>query len=643
MIKKNLFLLFQFLISAAVFAQNPYVLNGSAKQDNCNCYTLTTETQFQTAAIWNNNKIDLSKPFDYSFNIYLGCIDTAGADGMVFVLQPVSTSLGVEGAGMGFQNIAPSLGVTIDTYQNGYQDDPWYDHISIQANGDTYHNTANNLAGPVTALANSDNIEDCKWHVLEINWQPATHLMEVSMDGVLRLSLTKDITADIFHNNPLVYWGFTAATGIDSNFQKICTSLSAGFSMAAHTNTCLGTPLTFIDSSVFFGAASWYWNFGDGTTSALQNPPSHTYASPGNYTVALNVTGGEGCVSDTFKQNITVGAYAVADFNTNVLPICTNRSAIFTDASTLNGGTKNYWYWNFGNGSTSNVQNPPAINYAVGDYTVKLFVNTKENCPSDTVSKNFAVRTGTNVDFSTYDTCKNIPILFTGKNLNTAVSIAEWLWNFGDANYTTGDTVSHAYSTGGNYSVSLVAKAENGCISDTVKKPVTIYATNANAGNDTTILIGYAYQLNGSGGDIYKWTPSTGLSNPFIANPVTTLYNDITYTLTASSRNGCATKDTVHIKVVKGPAIYVPSAFTPNGDGRNDRFRIIPIGISELSYFRILNRWGQVIYSSKNSTNGWDGTLNGIPQPVGTYIWMAAGKAIDGTIMKKQGWLVLIR
>jgi gliding motility-associated-like protein len=106
---------------------------------------------------------------------------------------------------------------------------------------------------------------------------------------------------------------------------------------------------------------------------------------------------------------------------------------------------------------------------------------------------------------------------------------------------------------------------------------------------------------------------------------------------------GCATTDTLHLRVVKGPEIYVPTAFTPNGDGRNDRFNIIPVGITEIMFFKILNRWGQVIYSSKNTSRGWDGTRNGTPQPSGTYVWMVEGKTSTGSVLKKQGTLVLIR
>ncbi|MEO8712437.1 MAG: PKD domain-containing protein [Parafilimonas sp.] len=644
-IKKICFFLFcLFVIAENITAQNPYVLNGTATQDNCHCYTLTTQGMFQSGSIWNKNKIDLTQPFDYFFNVYLGCLDYDGADGIVFVLQPVSTSLGSAGEGLGFGGIVPSLGVTIDTYQNFNDGDPDYDHIAIQTNGDVEHFTANNLAGPVPALSYSNNIEDCKWHVLEVHWQPADSLMEVSMDGNLRLSLKKDIITSVFNNDPLVFWGFTSATGGKVNLQKMCTSLDADFYLAPHDNNCIGTPLTFVDSSVSFGDISnWYWNFDDGTTSNEKDPAAHVYASPGVYNVSLNVLGGEGCLSDTFKRQITVGSYPLADFKTNIFPICTNRNAIFTDATKLDVGTEDYWYWSFGNGATSGEQNPPAVNYDVGNYSVQFFVKSKEGCASDTIEKNFTVMQAPDINFKANDACNKTSIQFIAQHSNDTIGIKQWYWDFNDNNFSVDSSASHIYLNGGKYKVALVAQANNGCISDTITKLINIYATNAYAGKDTTILLGYPYQLKARGGDSYTWSPSTGLDDPFSANPIATLYGDITYTLTASTVLGCATTDTLNLKVVKGPEIYVPSAFTPNGDGKNDRFKIIPVGISRIHFFNIINRWGQVIYSSKNPGDGWDGTLNGIPQPAGTYVWVVEGKAINDAVIKKQGTVVLIR
>jgi gliding motility-associated-like protein len=114
--------------------------------------------------------------------------------------------------------------------------------------------------------------------------------------------------------------------------------------------------------------------------------------------------------------------------------------------------------------------------------------------------------------------------------------------------------------------------------------------------------------------------------------------------VTASTPVGCATSDTIHLKVVKGPEIYVPTAFTPNGDGLNDKFKIIPVGITNIRYFNIYNRWGQLIFSTQDPSKGWDGTVKGIPQPAGTYVWVVAGNSsVDQALLKKQGTLVLIR
>ena len=107
--------------------------------------------------------------------------------------------------------LVPSIGISLDTYQNLPHNDPAYDHISIQANGNIVHGS--DLAGPIPASSISDNIEDCSWHVLRIKWDPVTYTLSTYFDGVFRLSTQTDLVATIFNNDPLVYWGFSGATG----------------------------------------------------------------------------------------------------------------------------------------------------------------------------------------------------------------------------------------------------------------------------------------------------------------------------------------------------------------------------------------------------------------------------------------------
>jgi hypothetical protein len=129
------------------------------------------------------------------------------------------------------------LGLLLDTYQNSSPDnDPTYDHIAIQRNGDLNHNVANNLAGPVTILAGNDNAEDCNWHFLKVSWDANTKKLDAYFDGVLRVSTINDMVNTTFSGNPLVYRGFTGSTGGLNNLQRFKTTLTPSFHLAQHRN-----------------------------------------------------------------------------------------------------------------------------------------------------------------------------------------------------------------------------------------------------------------------------------------------------------------------------------------------------------------------------------------------------------------------
>ena len=101
--------------------------------------------------------------------------------------------------------------------------------------------------------------------------------------------------------------------------------------------------------------------------------------------------------------------------------------------------------------------------------------------------------------------------------------------------------------------------------------------------------------------------------------------------------------DDVLIKVYKGPEIYIPSAFTPNNDGRNDILHAIPVGIREFRFLRIYNRWGQVVFTTTDPAKGWDGRLNGVEQPTGVYIWVAEGIDTKDQLVTRKGTITIIR
>jgi gliding motility-associated-like protein len=203
----------------------------------------------------------------------------------------------------------------------------------------------------------------------------------------------------------------------------------------------------------------------------------------------------------------------------------------------------------------------------------------------------------------------------------------------------------------GSISYFLNVVDDKGCISlkkDTVLITVTRPAL-VNAGNDTVLAIGQplplaAKDMNHIGFTQYEWTPTFGLDNPFIATPTAILDKDVFYTVTARTAIGCQATDVIKITVYKGPDIYVPNAFSPNGDGVNDILRAKPVGIKDFHYFRIYNRWGNIVFSTGNAINGWDGNIKSSAQlPGTTYIWIAEGIDYKGNIILRKGTVSIIK
>jgi gliding motility-associated-like protein len=190
----------------------------------------------------------------------------------------------------------------------------------------------------------------------------------------------------------------------------------------------------------------------------------------------------------------------------------------------------------------------------------------------------------------------------------------------------------------------------NGC--NSLKKDEVIITVTrqaiVDAGRDTILAIGQPLQLNAS--DVnraglirFEWQPYYGLNNPFIAGPVTVLDKDITYTIEARTAIGCLATDKIKIQVYKGPDIYVPNAFTPNKDFKNDILKAIPVGIKDFHYFRIYDRWGSLVFSTTNAATGWDGRIKGTEQSTATFVWMAEGVDYRGNIVKRNGSVIVIK
>lgn len=172
-----------------------------------------------------------------------------------------------------------------------------------------------------------------------------------------------------------------------------------------------------------------------------------------------------------------------------------------------------------------------------------------------------------------------------------------------------------------------------------VTKPIPIITAIP---KDTTIDYGSSVMLSAIGGTVYTWWPTATLSNPNIVNPIASPTEPVTYTVRGLAADGCSSTDTVHVGINYRGKLFVPTAFTPNGDGKNDHFRVANLTFEKIIEFHVFNRWGQEVFTGNDNT-GWDGKWNNVDQDMGTYEYLIRVGFPDGFIETFKGSITLIR
>ncbi|GAB4092647.1 PKD domain-containing protein [Flaviaesturariibacter terrae] len=168
-----------------------------------------------------------------------------------------------------------------------------------------------------------------------------------------------------------------------------------------------------------------------------------------------------------------------------------------------------------------------------------------------------------------------------------------------------------------------------------------------NAGNDTMVVAGQPVQLHASGGIRYQWLPSTGLNAADTSDPIGFYDVDpeyIHYVVRVYDSLNCVDSARLTVRVFRTePSIFVPTAFTPNGDGRNDIVRPIAVGMRSIEYFRIYNRWGELVFETTVNGAGWDGRINGKDQGTNVFVWVVKAVDFTGKPYFAKGTVTLIR
>ncbi len=165
------------------------------------------------------------------------------------------------------------------------------------------------------------------------------------------------------------------------------------------------------------------------------------------------------------------------------------------------------------------------------------------------------------------------------------------------------------------------------------------------ASADTFINWGSTAQLYvfSPGANYFLWTPINGLNNATSPMPKASPLETTEYRVEVIDSNYCINYDTVIVSVNKDVTMFVPSAFTPNGDGTNDRFQVINLAFHKLIEMRVFNRWGQQVCTTTDNRQGWDGTIDGTPQPAGVYQYIIRVALADGNVQIFKGDLTLLR
>ncbi|RYD96824.1 MAG: PKD domain-containing protein, partial [Sphingobacteriales bacterium] len=407
-------------------------------------------------------------------------------------------------------------------------------------------------------------------------------------------------------------------------------------------NICLGDSIRFSDASTVSSGSiiNRGWRFGDNTSLPNSNavPFYHRYPGAGTYTVELRVVSAAGCV-DSIAHPVTVAARPVASLSVSGV-LCADSLLQFTSTTPQAGAQ---YYWDFGNGQTTTSAAAVATQaYGIrsNPFSVRHVVVLGPRCVSDTVLLTIpGIRPNPVAAFTIEaDTfCTGKPIRF----LADTTGVARWDWDFGNGTGTSVAPVTRIYTQGGDFIVRLTVKDHAGCGSAPATRSLRIGNTpQIDAGPDRYIQKGQSATLAASipaGAFSISWSPAATLSSPTTITTVAFPDSNTTYTLfVIDNASGCTARDRVTVFTVG--ALYIPNAFTPNNDGRNDAWQIPGLAVYPNARVTVYNQWGEKVYDAANyTTQPWRGNALGVDLGNTTFVYMiqlndAQKQVLKGTV-----------
>jgi gliding motility-associated-like protein len=413
------------------------------------------------------------------------------------------------------------------------------------------------------------------------------------------------------------------------------------------TSICAGGETITLKAGASGTSAPFTYNWTPATGLSCTNCANPLATVNNTTTYHIAITDSNGCprydsVTVTVKRPL--GVKVKLPFDT----VCQyGQVKIFNDATASPNDSDTYYSWTLDSGIVNSGQNTDTIMASwlyTGIRKVKIKLRHDPCTASD--SAYIYVKPSPLSSFSIQpeiclgDIVKLVPREEVG---------ATYHWKLDDYDISDTDYVNPEYVywfTLGKKNIQLTMNSPNGC-SSTFDTSVRIheYPSAAITASATNLCKGDTVTLHATEGAhyFYEWAPRAFLLQDNLPTITTVVNDDIKVWVKVTTQWGCSKSDTTLITTENCCNIYFPDAFTPNGDGTNDKFRIITNGNHTIHTFKVMNRWGHVIYEGKDITNGWDGTYKGIPQDPGTYYYYVNYICNNGKQLEKAGNFILVR
>lgn len=393
----------------------------------------------------------------------------------------------------------------------------------------------------------------------------------------------------------------------------------------------------FVNVTAPFGYANYTW-YNNSFTQTLGNSQSILFNPPPpvGTTIAVQVVpyNGYGCLDTLYAQLIdTLTVFANAGRDT----LSCNRNPVLIGAIPKPGLI---YSWN----PPTGLSDPLTANPRAGPLVTTSYVLTTSSAGGGCATKDTVVVEASTIDTTLLVVGKLQYCITSGDSSVFFVQPTNGIQWLRDNLPINGQTqVRYRANQSGNYRALL--SNDKGCVALTEEKTVVIEIPRPGITYPVEYaVVNYPHQLKArTFGVGVEWNPPTFLNSTSTLVPVFNGTTDKLYTITIETAAGCVTVDTQLVKVFKEVKFYVPSGFTPNQDGLNDYLKPIPVGIKDFKYFRVYNRWGQLIFDLKDDPKGWDGMIEGRLQSTQVVVWMAEGIGINNVIYRQKGTCVLIR